>query len=319
MASLRHKSPFVLRHSICPLADMSKLPLFVWSVCKKTFQGFFDGDSFSHAAAIAFSMIFSLPAILIIALSIGSTFYEKEVVHTELIGRLATIIGQESTHEIEDILKSAALDMSSSLARALGIGILLFSATTVFIALQSGLNNMWKIKPKPRKSWLKHIVNRLLSFAMVASFGFVLLVSLLMDTLLMIFQQFIVQLLDGFSRYFLAGIQLTISLSITSLVFALMFKVLPDAIIRWKDVWVGAFMTTLLFTFGKYFIGFYLGHSNFNSAYGAAGSVIILLAWVYYSTVIVLLGAEFTAVYAEARGHPIVPNADGVRFSIKEI
>jgi len=290
-----------------------------WTIFKKTSGQFFKGDSFSYAASIAFSTIFSLPSILIIALSIGATFYERDIVQTELMNQVGSLIGKESALEIEKIIQNAAFDMSSFLARAIGIGTLIFSATTVFMALQSSLNSMWSIKSKPQKSWLKFVINRLLSFAMVISFGFVLLVSLVIDTILVIFQNIVSRFLDGLTTYILQGINIAISFAIIISIFALMFKVLPDVKIRWRDVWVGASVTALLFTAGKYLIGFYLGNSTINSAYGAAGSLVIILVWVYYSTVIFLYGAELTAVYAAESGRPLEPYTHAVRFKIVEI
>lgn len=298
---------------------MKKKFSFAWIITKKTAVNFFRGDSFSYASSIAFSTIFSMPAILIIALSIGSTFYERDIVQTELMNQIGFLIGKESTLEIEKIIQNAAFDMNSFLARIIGIGTLIFSATTVFMALQSSLNSMWGIRSKPQKSWLKYIFNRLLSFAMVISFGFVLLVSLLIDTLLVIFQNIVTKFFDVTTTYIIASVNLTISFLIVVSIFALMFKVLPDAKIRWRDVWVGATITTILFTFGKYLIGFYLGNSTVNSAYGAAGSLVVILIWVYYSTVIFLIGAEVTSVYAAESGRPIVPYAHAVRFEIVEI
>ncbi len=297
---------------------MQKILSTSWRVTKKTAINFFQGDSFSYASSIAFSTIFSLPAILIIALSIGTTFYQRDTVQTELLHQIGALIGKESAQQIEKIIQNAAFDMDSFLARVIGIGTLLFSATTVFMALQSSLNNMWGIKAKPEKSWLKYIFNRLLSFAMVISFGFVLLVSLLLDTIMVIFQNIAAQYFNGITTYILSGANIMISFLIIICIFALMFKVLPDAKIVWKDAWVGATITAILFTLGKYLIGFYLGNSSINSAYGAAGSLVVILIWVYYSTVIFLLGAEVTSVYATESGRPIEPHAHAVRFKVVE-
>ena len=154
---------------------------------------------------------------------------------------------------------------------------------------------------------------------MVISFGFVLLVSLLIDTLLVIFQNIVARVFDGITTYIIATANLAFSFLIVIAIFALMFKVLPDAKIRWRDVWVGATITTVLFTVGKYLIGFYLGNSTINSAYGAAGSLVVILIWVYYSTVIFLLGAEVTSVYATESGRPIEPYSHAVRFKIVEV
>jgi membrane protein len=282
-------------------------------------MGYFRDDSFLYAASIAFSTIFSLPAIIIIALSIGSTFYERDLVQQELLNQIAALIGSESTVQIEKIILNATYDMSSTFARLIGIGTLIFSATTVFVSLQTSLNKMWGIKPKPEKGWLKYIINRLLSFAMVVSFGFVLLVSLLVDTILVIIQNKVSLGFDGLTAYLLTGVNLVVSFAIVTLIFSLLFKILPDAKTQWRDVWVGAFITTILFVFGKYLIGFYLGNSSINSAYGAAGSFVIILIWVYYSTLIFLFGAEFTSVYAARLGKGIVPYKNAVKFKVVEV
>lgn len=298
---------------------MRHLYVFSWAIAKNTVSDFFRNDSFSYAASIAFSTIFSLPGILIIALSIGATVYEKDVVQTELTNQIGALIGRESTLEIEKIIQNAAVDISSVTARFIGIATMLFSATTVFVALQSSLNNMWGIKAKPQKSWLKYIFNRLLSFAMVVSFGFVLMVSLLIDTILVIFRNVTARFLNGLTTYIIDAVNITISFFIVVAIFALLFKVLPDARVRWRDVWAGAFITSLLFTVGKFLIGFYIGNSTINSAYGAAGSLVVILIWVYYSTVIFLLGTAFTSAYSTASGRPILPYEHAVRFKIVEI
>ena len=290
-----------------------------WSILKETVKNFFDDDSFSHASSIAFSTIFSLPAILIIALAVGSAFYERNVVQEELINQVGRLVGQETSKEIESIIAQAVFDSSGWWARTIGIITLVVSATTVFMSLQNSLNKIWGIKPKPERGWLKYIVNRLLSLAMVISFAFVLLVSLVVDTVLVVFQGFLTRIMAGTTLYLVTGLNLVISLGIVTVIFGLLFKVLPDAKIRWRHVWVGALITTLLFTLGKYLIGFYLGSSSLNSAYGAAGSLVIILLWVYYSTVIFLFGAELTSVYAKFKGAAIQPYSNAVKVQLIEV
>lgn len=298
---------------------MKKFFTLTWTILKKTVKNFIEDDSFSYASSIAFYTIFSLPAILIIALAIGSTFYEQEVVQRELINQVARLIGRTSALEIEKILLNASIDATSFFAKTVGVITLVFSATTVFISLQSSLNKIWGIKPKPLRGIVKYILNRLLSLAMVISIGFVLLVSLVVDTALVVFQGFLSRILEGLTLYILAAINIVISLGFITLIFGMMFKVLPDAKIKWRDVWVGSFVTTILFTIGKFLIGFYLGNSSFNSAYGAAGSLVIILVWVYYSTVIFLLGAELTSVYAEELGREITPYDNAVKVQLVEL
>ncbi|HZY81994.1 MAG TPA: YihY/virulence factor BrkB family protein [Cyclobacteriaceae bacterium] len=298
---------------------MRKFVMSSWDVLRETIKDFFEDDSFSYASSIAFSTIFSLPAILIIALSIGSAFYERNIVQNELINQVGRLVGDSTAKEIENILLQATFDASGWWAKTIGIVTLAVSATTVFMSLQSSLNKIWGIKPKPQRGWLKYIINRLVSLAMVISFGFVLLVSLVIDTVLVVFQNMLARVMEGITLYLVTAVNLVISLAFITLIFGLLFKVLPDARIKWRHVWVGSLVTTLLFTAGKYLIGFYLGNSSFNSAYGAAGSLVIILLWVYYSTVIFLFGAELTSVYAKAQGAAVQPYSNAVKVRLVEV
>jgi membrane protein len=290
-----------------------------WDVFKQTVINFFQDDSFSYASSIAFYTIFSLPAILIIALSVGATVYERDIVQEELINQISRLIGPDSAAEMERILQNAALDSTGTIAKIVGIGTLIFSATTVFVSLQTSLNKIWGIKPKPQRGIVKYFLDRLLSLAMVISIGFLLLVSLVIDTALVVLQTTLAKIVAGWTLYIVTAANIIISLGLVTLIFAMLFKVLPDAKIKWRDVWVGAIVTTLLFTAGKYLIGFYLGNSSVNSAYGAAGSLVIILIWVYYSTVIFLFGAELTSVYAEKLGSDIRPYHHAVKFQLVEV
>ena len=290
-----------------------------WDVLKQTVLNFFQDDSFSYASSIAFYTIFSLPAILIISLSVGATVYERDVVQEELINQVGRLIGKESAADVEQILVNAALDSTGTFAKIVGIATLIFSATTVFISLQTSLNKIWGIKPKPERGIVKYVIDRLLSLAMVISIGFLLLVSLVIDTALVVIQNSLSEILAGWTLYLVTALNIAVSLALITLIFAIMFKVLPDAKIKWKDVWIGSLVTTAFFALGKYLIGFYLGNSSLNSAYGAAGSLVIILIWVYYSTVIFLFGAELTSVYAEKLGSDIQPYHNAVKVQLVEV
>ncbi len=218
-----------------------------WDVLKQTVLNFFQDDSFSYASSIAFYTIFSLPAILIISLSIGATVYERDVVQQELINQVGRLIGKESAADVEQILINAALDSTGTLAKIVGIATLIFSATTVFISLQTSLNKIWGIKPKPERGIVKYLIDRLLSLAMVISIGFLLLVSLVIDTALVVIQNSLSKILAGWTLYLVAAMNIVISLALITLIFAIIFKVLPDAKIKWKDVWVGSLVTTAFF------------------------------------------------------------------------
>ncbi len=298
---------------------IKRLAVSSWTILKKTVTNFIADDSMSYASSIAFYTIFSLPAVLIIALAIGAAFYERNVVEEELLSQVGRLIGQASAKEISLILSHATFDSTSAFAKIIGVVTLIFSATTVFMALQSTLNKIWGIKPKPKRGFVKFLLNRLLSLAMVATIGFLLLVSLVIDAILVIFQNVLSRILEGITLYILNIVNIGISLILVTVIFGLLFKVLPDAKIKWRDVWVGAAITTVLFGAGKYLIGFYLGNSTFNSAYGAAGSLVIILVWVYYSTVIFLFGAELTSVYAEESGSRIEPYDTAVKVQLIEV
>ncbi|UII20052.1 YihY/virulence factor BrkB family protein [Fulvivirga ligni] len=292
--------------------NLKKLGMDYWKVIKHTVKEFIADDPMSYSSSIAFYTIFSLPAILIITVSIAGSAYEDQVVRTNLINEISNLFGQSSAETIDKIMANANGLGDSLIAKIVGIGTLIFSATTVFVSLQNGLNCVWGIKPKPEKGIIKFIVNRLLSLAMIISIGFLLLVSLVVDTLIVVFNNILTELFSGATYYIISGVNIIFSLAVITLVFAMIFKVLPDAKIEWRDVWVGAFVTTLLFTLGKYLIGFYLGNSSVSTAYGAAGSLVLLLVWVYYSSVILLFGAEFTYVYSREIGHKIRPDKDAV-------
>ncbi len=290
-----------------------------WKVLKNSVQKFIGDNTFSLAATIAFYTIFSLPAISIISIEIAGSFYDDDVVRNQLFQQIKLLMGETSAQQIDALIADANLFHDSIIMRIVGIGTLLFSATTVFGALQQSLNTIWHIKPNPKKEIVKFFVNRLLSLAMVATIGFLLMTSMLADTLLVILNQAISQMMSGVTYYLVYVVNLAVSLSIMTLVFALVFKVLPDAEIKWKDTWKGAFITTLLFTGGKYLIGFYLSQSTLSDAYGAAGSLVALLAWVYYSTLILLFGAELTFVYTQQAGRYIKPSKHAVGIKVEEI
>lgn len=290
-----------------------------WKVFKKTATYFIEDDCFTYAASIAFYTIFSLPGVLIIALWIGARLYEQGTVRDELIHQISLLIGPATASEVERIIANASLDSTGTIAKTVGILTLVFSATTVFMSLQNSLNKIWNIKAKPERGVVKYIIDRLMSLAMVVSLGFILLVSLIIDTVLVVIQNNVADLLPDFTLYVLALVNIAISLAFITLVFALIFKVLPDATVQWRDVWIGALITTGLFILGKYLIGFYLGSSTIGSSYGTAGSLVIILVWVYYSAAIFLFGAQFTYVYAEEIGEKITPYRNAVKVEIVEL
>lgn len=299
-----------------------------WAIFKKTLAAKLIGDTvrgFNHdnvmlyAASIAFYAIFSLPAILILVVFVGSVFYGEKAMQGQLYDQIAIHVGPTIAQQIENILKNVEISDTGAIAKTIGIATLLFSATTVFVNIQLALNEIWGVRAKPKKGWLKLIIDRLFSFVVVGSLGFILLASLLVDTFITVSQRFLVRFFSDYTVYLLQTASFVLLVGLLTIVFTIVFKVLPDARVRWRDVWVGALVTTILFVLGKELIGLYLKSSTLSSTYGAAGSLVLLLIWIYYSSVIFLVGAEFTKVYSQRVGKAIWPKRNAVKVIKKEI
>ncbi|MDQ3395186.1 MAG: YihY/virulence factor BrkB family protein [Bacteroidota bacterium] len=291
----------------------------IWQLIKDTFKGFFKDDPMSYSASIAFYTIFSLPAILIVVLAIAGSIYGEKAVTGELYYQIQYLMGHNTAVELQRIIQNATISDAGTIATIIAIGTLLFSATTVFVSVQNGLNKIWGVRAKPKKNWVKFIIDRLLSFTLVAFFGLLMIFSLVLDALVGLFNDILLKYLSEFAVYLTWILNFSISTIFTTIIFAMIFKLLPDAVIRWREVWVGAFITTLLFILGRVLINFYLANSDFGDTYGAAGSLVAILMWVYYSSVILLLGAQFTQVYAKQFGKIIVPTSNAVRIVEKEV
>ncbi|GAB4107725.1 hypothetical protein GCM10028791_01720 [Echinicola sediminis] len=293
--------------------------LTVFKILQDSVMAFGRSDSMTYSSSIAFYTLFSMPALLIILLSIGAAFYNETTIREELTSQISTLSGPESAEVLNQILYNVAIDKKGVVSKIIAIGVLAFSATTVFVSLQNSINHIWHIRPKPEKGLLKYIVNRLLSFSLVASIGFIMLVSLIIDTLLVVFFNYIADFFEGYTFYLASATNFVLTQSLMVVIFGLMYKILPDARVKWRSVWLGAIVTMVLFAIGKYLIGLYLGNSDVGSAYGAAGSLVIFLVWVYYSTSIFLFGAHITYYIAEKTGRGIRPINQAVKIEIKEL
>ncbi|MCH7403208.1 YihY/virulence factor BrkB family protein [Belliella kenyensis] len=296
---------------------IKKLTLF--QILKDSVVDFGNSDSMSFAASTAFYTIFSMPALLIILLNIGTTFYNESEVRDEIIVQVRELAGEESAQTLEDIMSNFSMESDGVLSNFIAFGILAFSATTVFVSMQNGINHIWHIKAKPEKGILKFIVNRLLSFSMVASIGFIMLVSLVLDAVIIVIFNYFSEFFENGAILLASITHLIVGQGILVVIFALMFKILPDAKVRWRDTWIGAVVTMLLFVLGKYLIGLYMGNSDMGSAYGTAGSLVVLLIWVYYSVVIFLFGGQVTYYIAEKVGKGVVPYPQAVKVELREI
>jgi membrane protein len=282
----------------------------IWAITKQSFNDFIDNKVFKLSAALAFYTIFSLPAMLIIIISVSDIFYGSAAVEGTLYHQISNFVGADAALQIQQTIRGAALSNSSNFATIVGVITLLFGATSVFSEIQDSINLIWKLKAKPRKGkgFLKMILNRLLSFSIVVTLSFLLLVSLMINGAMDALINHLTKIFPQLTVILVYALNLLLTFSITALLFAMIFKVLPDAKIKWKHVRAGAFTTALLFMIGKFLIGYYLGQSKMSSTYGAAGSVIVILLWVYYSAMILYFGAVFTHVYAVHTGSRIYPN-----------
>lgn len=289
-----------------------RLKYFV-SVVKNLFKEFGDSDPMIYASSIAFFTIFALPAILVLIINTSGNLFGEEAITGELANQVESLIGQESAEQVQEIVKNATQSESGIIATIISIVTLFIAATTVFTLLQRALNKIWHVKPQPKKEWLKMLKDRVISFFIVIGLGLILAVSISFDTIIAAFSDLIKERVFGLSIYLVWIINFLLSFGLLSFVFAVIFKVLPDANVRWKDVWVGTVITTLLFIGAKFLIGMVIGNSTVTSAYGAAGSVIVILVWVYFSTMILLLGAAITQVYARELGKQIRPSGHAIR------
>jgi membrane protein len=269
------------------------------------------------AAALAYYTIFSLAPLLLIAIAIVGFFFGEAAAQGEIVRQIQGLIGRDGAEAIQTMIQNAHKPGSGgALATIVGVVLLFLGASGVFGQLQTALNTIWEVKPKPGNGIRSFLQSRFLSFAMVLVIGFLLLVSLVLSTVLAAIGSFFSNLLPGFSAL---GeiINFVVSFAVVTLLFAGIYKFLPDVKVPWKNLWVGAGVTSLLFTIGKALIGLYLGSSGVSSTYGAAGSIVVLLLWVFYSAQILLFGAEFTQVYSKYQGTPIRPSKHAVQI-VKE-
>lgn len=280
---------------------------------KLSYQGWKQDKASRLSAALAYYTIFSLAPLLLIVIAIAGLFWEQSAVQSQVMNQIEALVGAEGRTFVSDLLTSASNPARGITATIVGIITLLFGALGVFNELHNALNTIWEVKEEETKGFLesikKVIFSRLLSFTMILGIGFLLLVSLVISAGLSAVQETVGNAIPV-SEILLQIVNLIVSIGVITVLFALIFKFLPDAEIAWRDVWLGAFFTALLFSLGKFFIGLYLGNSAVASSFGAAGSLVLLLVWIYYSAQILFFGAEFTQVYANNYGSKIVPEGE---------
>src|ERR1044071_3960147 len=268
---------------------------------KQAFTEFGEDKAQRLGAALAYYTIFSLAPLLLIAISIAGMVFGREAAQGQIFGQLRGVLGTQAAATVQEMVKSAAKPKSGTMATVIGIVTLLFGAAGVFGQLKEALNTIWNVEPPKKGGIMKIFKDRFLSFAMVLGTGFLLLVSLVLDAGVAAAGHFVGSRLPGGEAVWQV-VQIILSLAVVTLLFALIFRFLPDIHPTWRDVWFGAIFTAVLFVVGKFALGLYLGKSAVGSSYGAAGSLVVLLLWVYYAAQILFFGAEFTQVYARTHG-----------------
>jgi membrane protein len=263
--------------------------------------------------------VFSLGPLLIVIIFLCSFFLGREAAQGTIYTQIQGFVGEDAAKQIQDIIKNASISGKGPVAATIGIITLLSGATTVFGEIQDSINSIWGLKPKPKLGILKLLTNRLLSFGIIGSLGFLLLVSLGVTALIEAVGDRLKSAFPDVTVVVFYIINLVLTLGVTTVLFAVIFKVLPDAKIKFKDVWAGAIATSILFVIGKFLISFYIAKSEVGTTYGAAGSLVILLVWIYYSSMILYFGAVFTKAYAVKYGDEIHPNAYAVTTKQVEV
>lgn len=284
----------------------------IFEVVKSTFQEWSRDKASRLAAALAYYTVFSIPPLMVVAIGIASAFTDRAVIEQQVVNQAAALMGQQGGDAIQTILNSAEEPGKGELVSTLiGVALLIFGASGVFTQLQDALNTIFGVKPDPKRGLMGMIKARFLSFTMVLTIGFILLVSLVLSTVLTALSDFVGGLVSE-AAILLWIVSFVISFGVFTLLFALIFKTIPDVKLGWRDVLIGGALTALLFKIGEYALAFYFERSDPTSAFGAAGSIILLLLWVYYSAQIVFFGAEFTEVYAREMGAGIQPKDGAV-------
>jgi len=279
----------------------------VWMLLKTTVMQWFEDQPFLLASSLSYYTLFSLAPLLIIVIAIAGLAFGHEAAQQQIVGTIQGTIGEQSAQAVQGMIENASSQPKTGIISAvIGIVALIFGAAGVVGQLQTSLNTIWGVEPKPGQGVWGFIRQRFISFAMVLGLGFVLLVSLVISAVVASLSNYIGSFFGG-AEVIAHGFDLVISFLLVTVLFAMIYKFLPDVKIEWRDVWIGAALTSVLFTLGKFLIGLYLGHSGVSSTYGAAGSLITVLLWVYYSSLIFFLGAEFTQVYATRYGSGMAP------------
>jgi len=283
-------------------------------------KGFMEDRAMKLSAALAYYTIFSLTPLIIIIISAASLFLSDLNPRSELFSEISELVGKDAALQLQSFVDNANVSGKSTIGLIIGIVTLVLGATAIFIEIQDSINMIWKVKAVPKKGWKKMIINRLLSFSLIASMGFLLLVSLTLNSVVISLGNKLTGYLQTYlnvteiSEIFMLVLTNALTLAVVTAIFTIIFKVLPDVILKWKTAIIGALFTAVLFSIGKYGIGIYIEKGDPGSAFGAAGSIIVILVWIYYTSIILYFGAEFTQAYAEKYDEGIRPSKYAVHL-----
>lgn len=292
-----------------------KLP----KVLLTSFTSFSDDKGLKLSAALAYYTVFSIGPLLLLLMSLASVFFGQEAIEGKIFGELKGLLGASTAAQVQEIIKNIQFSGKTNFALVVSIVTLIVGATSVFVEIQDSINMIWKLKAKPKKGWVAFLKNRLLSSSLIISLGFLLIVTLVVNGAIQVLMEYIGRYFSEITEVLMIVINLIITFIVISVLFAIIFKFLPDAKVKWRHVRTGAIFTAILFMVGRYLIGLYIESTATESTYGAAGSIVVLLVWIYYSSVILYIGAEFTQVYTEAFGGIIEPAEYAVHVQQKEV
>ncbi|MGB6037469.1 MAG: YihY/virulence factor BrkB family protein [Cryomorphaceae bacterium] len=283
------------------------------ALLKETYRGWNEEDPFRQSAVVAYYAILSLPGLMVLIIWGVGAIWGREIVSGRLNNEIQAALGKDAAQAVQEMVTNSTMDEQSWWAMLLGIGVLIYGATGVFYQLQMTLNRFWNVKPDPKAGIKKLLLDRAQSFAFILVIAFLLLISMVISAGLNVMEDYLERIFSHLTVSILYVANIALALGIITCLFAMMFKFLPDAKIEWKSVWVGALITAILFTIGEFLLGVYFGASNPGSTYGAAGSVILILLWVSYSSLILFFGAKFTYVYANRYEGNSEPLTNAVR------
>jgi membrane protein len=289
---------------------------FVFNLVKESGHEFIEDNVLRLCSSLAYYTVFAMGPLLLVIISVTGLFFEKQAITSEIVNQLSTFLGPDNARQVIGIIDNLRQQNTATKYSIIGTIILIVSATGVFVEIQDSINYIWSIKAKPKRGWLKYLKNRLLSFSLVIGIGFLLIVSLLVTTLTDAFTNRLQQMFEEVTVTGFKAFNLALLFVVTTSLFAIIYKILPDATIKWKDAFVGASFTGFLFLLGKFLISYYITTSSIDVTYGTAAAFIVALSWVYYSAMILYFGAEFTKVYALAKGRRIMPYRNAV-FIVK--